>query len=144
MYDCFAHEIITLKKQLQTFFNEKFKEFNLKSSEINLIHILSLNEGKSQAELAKRMDCDKAHIHRLIIKLVVKNIVTFSNKKNENSRNLQISLTENGKKIANNINKKLKEWKSTIINNISIEDLNATKRVLSQLIKNLDKENIDV
>lgn len=144
MKDFFINEIITLKKLLQNNFNEEFKELNLKSSEIKLIHILSFNEGESQAELAKRLECDKAHIHRLVIKLLMKKIICFANQKHVNCRNIHITLTDHGKEIAKKINKKLQEWQKNIIEGIYIEDLFATKRVFNQIIDNLRKEKKDV
>ena len=140
MHDFFSNEFITLKKNLQTCFNEDFKEFNLKSSEIKLIHILSKIEGESQAELAKKLDCDKAHIHRIVIKLLLKKIVRFSNEKKENHRNVKIILTESGKEIANKINKNLKEWKSKLIKGVNEQDIETVKKVINQIGNNLKKE----
>jgi len=140
----FTNEILSLKKNIQTYFNDVFKDLNLKSSEIKLIHILSKVQGESQAELAKRLDCDKAHIHRIVIKLMMKKIILISNEKSETCRNLKIMLTEHGKKIAEIINKKLENCQSTITKGINIEDINATKRVLQQMNSNIKKEKDNV
>lgn len=144
MEEFIINEIVNLKKNKQTYFNEEFKEFNLKSSEIKLIHILSFIEGESQAELAKRLDCDKAHIHRIVIKLLMKKIIFISNEKQRNCRNLKIRLTEHGKEISQKINKKMEEWKSKLIKGISQEDFDAIKRVFAKLNENLNKENKNV
>ena len=140
MHNLLIQEIYTIKKHLHTFFNEEFKELNLKSSEIKFIHILSLSDGESQVELSKRLDCDKSHIHRLVIKLLMKKIIFLSKNKEENCRNVQIKLTENGKEIAEIINKKIKEWQLKTIKGIDDDDLKATQRVFNQLINNLKKE----
>lgn len=140
MESSLINEISTLRKTMQTFLNEEAKTFNLNSSEIKLIHILSLNEGESQAELAKRIDCDKAHIHRIVIKLLIKKLIHISNNKSDKCRNSKITLTQRGKEIAEEINKKLLKWKSIIINGISQEDISATRRVLEQIINNIKKE----
>ena len=143
MESLFLSQIIVLKKTIQSFLNEEAKVFNLNASEMKLIHILSFYEGESQAELAKRMDCDKAHIHRIVIKLFIKKIIHISNKKEDNCRNVRIMLTEQGKQIAEKINKKHQEWKSILIRGISQEDITATKRVLDQIINNIKEiENV--
>lgn len=140
MNDFFINEIVSLKKDLQTSFNCEFDEFNLKSSEIKLIHILSKSKGESQAELAKKLDCDKSHIHRIVIKLLMKKVICISKEKQAQSRKIQILLTSFGKEIAEKINKKLKEWKSKLIEGISIKDIDTIKNVFHQISENLKKE----
>ena len=142
MNDFFTNEIVAFKKQLQSYFNDEFKDINLKSSEIKLIHILSFCQGLSQIEIAKKLDCDKAHIHRIVIKLMMKKIISY--KKNESTRNLKVVLTEHGRKISKEINKKLEKWQSTIIKGIEASDLDATKRVLQHLTENMKKEKDNV
>ena len=135
-------EIIGLKKHLQTFLNESFKEHNLKSAEIQVIHILSILGEESQAELAKKLNCDKSHIHRTVFKLLLKKIIIFSN--NENKRKIKILLTEYGKEIAEKINKKIKDWKLKITEGISKEEIEITKVVFQKIIDNINKEDKNV
>lgn len=65
---------IFLKKQLQRFINEEFKEYNLKSAEILFMQILFQKGEKSQIEMTRLLDCDKAHTHRIVTKLIEKNL----------------------------------------------------------------------
>lgn len=140
MTDSFSNEIISLKKNIQTYFNEEFKEFNLKSSEIKLINILSKSNEESQVELAKKLDCDKAHIHRIVVKLLMKKIIFIASEKQEKTRNFKIKLTEHGLQIAEKINKKLEQWKLRLIKGINLKDIEIAKSVISQMSKNLNKE----
>ena len=140
MDEFFVNEIISIKKILQSHFNDYAKDFNLKGSEIKLIHILSLTGEESQAELAKRMDCDKAHIHRIVIKLLFKKIICFDDIKKDNCRNIKIKLSKHGHEIADKVNKKMEEWKSKIIQGVNLEDLEATRRLFAQVVNNLNKE----
>lgn len=144
MEEFVSNQINLLKKNMQIYFNNQFKEFNLKSSEVKLIHILSLIKGESQAELAKMLDCDKAHIHRIVIKLLMKKIIYISNEKKVNCRNLQISLTEHGEEISKKINKKMEEWQSKLIKGISYDEISTARTVLNKINENLSKENKNV
>lgn len=144
MEEFVSNQINLLKKNMQIYFNNQFKEFNLKSSEVKLIHILSLIKGESQTELAKMLDCDKAHIHRIVIKLLMKKIIYISNEKKENCRNLQISLTEHGEEISKKINKKMEEWQSKLIKGISYDEISTARTVLNKINENLSKENKNV
>ena len=127
--------MVFIKKQMQSYLNDEFKELNLKSSEIILLHILFKENCKSQIELSRIIECDKAHIHRIVFKLIDKNLIEYS-KENVLSKNSKLFLTNNGHDVANKIDKALNLWYSKLLKGISKENLNITRNVVKQMLYN--------
>ena len=131
----FVDVMVFIKKQMQSYLNDEFKELNLKSSEIILLHILFKENCKSQIELSRIIECDKAHIHRIVFKLIDKNLIEYS-KENVLSKNSKLFLTNNGHDVANKIDKTLNLWYSKLLKGISKENLNITRNVVKQMLYN--------
>ena len=137
-----------IKKHLQSYLNEEFKSLNLKSSEMLFMNIL-YNEGdKSQTEITHDIECDKAHTHRIVFKLLSKKLVKYVKRKDDNTRNIKLTLTEEGKKFASKFNAAIQDWHKIMLQGISKEDLDTTKKVVEKILentanlKNLEKKNV--
>lgn len=126
-----------LKKQLQSYINEEFKSYNLKSSEIFFMQIL-YNEGeKSQIEISKMLECDKSHIHRTLVKLIDKNYIKYvENDHNEHIKNVKLSLTDKGIEVSKTFDKVMKKWDKAMKEGISQDELKTAKNVALKIINN--------
>ena len=138
MYMSFIDVMVFIKKQMQSYLNDEFKSLNLKSSEMILLQILYKEKSKSQIELSRIIECDKAHIHRIVFKLIDKNLIEYS-KENELSKNLKLFLTDSGHDVASKIDKSLKLWYSKLLKGISKENLNITHNVINHMLHNAEQ-----
>ncbi len=137
-----------VKKHLQSYLNEEFKELNLKSSEMFFMSIL-YNEGdRSQIEITHDIECDKSHTHRIVSKLLNKKLINYVNNISENTRNIKLTLTDKGRELACRFDKAINNWHKIIIKGISKEDLTTTKKVIEKIIGNatnfrkLERKNV--
>ncbi len=137
-----------IKKKLQSYINEEFKDSNLKSAEIMLINILYIEGDKSQIEISHYLECDKAHTHRILLKLLDKNLIKYVNNSDLHIKNMKLTLTENGLIIAKRFEEIINKWHNIIIAGVSKEDLDITKKVVEKFLdnannfKNLEKKNV--
>lgn len=91
---------------MQSYLNEKFKELNLSSSEIFIMHLLYIENSPSQSKLAHLLECDKSHVNRITSKLIDKNLICYSDDQNQNDkhiRNIGLKLTPLGESYAKNL-----------------------------------------
>lgn len=130
---------IFLKKQLQRFINEEFKEYNLKSAEILFMQILFQKGEKSQIEMTRLLDCDKAHTHRIVAKLIEKKLVYYIDNEHEHIKNQKLALTPEGKQISTKSNNFLKIWNSKLVEGIDEKDLVVAREVINKIIDNANK-----
>ncbi|WP_299124275.1 MarR family transcriptional regulator [uncultured Tenacibaculum sp.] len=119
------------------------EEFNNNNIEITveqwkLLFYLWGNDGVNQRDLSIRANKEKSTIARQIVDLEKKELIIRESSEFD-KRNKLIFITEKGKeleketlKIANTITEKSEK-------NISEEDLNTVKRVLTQMIQNLNE-----
>ena len=126
-----------LKKQLQSYLNEEFKEYNLKSSEIFFMQILHTQGQLSQIEISKMLECDKSHIHRTLVKLIDKNYIKYVEyEHNEHIKNLKLTLTEQGEEISKKFDKAMRKWDKAMKSGLTIDELRLAKKVALKIIDN--------
>lgn len=126
-----------LKKQLQSYLNEEFKEYNLKSSEIFFMQILHTQGQLSQIEISKMLECDKSHIHRTLVKLIDKNYIKYVEyEHNEHIKNLKLTLTEQGEEISKKFDKSMRKWDKAMKSGLTIDELRLAKKVALKIIDN--------
>lgn len=126
-----------IKKQLQSYLNDEFKEYNLKSSEIFFMHILHTQGELSQIEISKILECDKSHIHRTLVKLIDKNYIKYVEyEHNEHIKNLKLTLTEQGEEISKKFDKAMKKWDKAMKAGLTIEEIKTAKKVALKIIDN--------
>ena len=130
---------IFLKKQLQRFINEEFKEYNLKSAEILFMQILFQKGEKSQIEMTRLLDCDKAHTQRIVTKLIEKKLIYYIDKDHEHLKNQKLALTPEGKLISIKSEIFLKVWNSKLVEGIDEKDLVVAREVIRKIIDNANK-----
>ncbi len=131
----FINIMVLVRKHLQSYLNDEFKTKNIKSSEIFLMQILYRDGDKSQIELARIIECDKSHIHRIVSKLIDKNLIEYS-KDYKQSKNLKLTLTSEGKIFSAKIDKVIKTWHTKLLKGINSSDLKTARTVMKQLLHN--------
>lgn len=124
-----------LKKQLQSYLNEEFKDYNLKSSQLLFLYILHNNGSLSQTEISKILECDKAHIHRIVSSLIDKKYIQYDEEK-EHSKNLKLTLTSSGHELSLKVDKAMNKWNKFMQNGLNEEELKIAKKVALKVIEN--------
>lgn len=135
----FIRTIVAIKKNLQSYLNEKFKELNLSSSEIFIMHLLYIENSPSQSKLAHLLECDKSHVNRITSKLIDKNLICYSNDQNQNDkhiRNIGLKLTPLGESHAKKFDHEIKKSINMLNSGITKEEEEITKRVLLKMLNN--------
>ena len=125
-----------LRKQLQSFLNDEFKDYNLTSSEIFFIQILNDKDALSQIEVSKLLECDKYHIHRVVTKLIDKNYIKYVDDDKEHIRNIKLTLTKQGKTLAIKIDRAMNKWDKFIKNGLQEEDIKIARKVALKIMEN--------
>lgn len=129
----------SIKKNFQRYLNYTCKDLNIKSSEIIFLRVLK-NIGKtSQIELARKIECDKSHIHRITNKLLDKELIRFPDNYIAGTRNLILEITEKGNQVIEKVNLAVEKWFEKIKSGIDEEELNICKLVLTKITKNANQ-----
>ncbi len=139
MNDFFIRTIVAIKKNLQSYLNEKFKELNLSSSEIFIMHLLYIEKSLSQSKLAHILECDKSHVNRITTKLIDKNLICYTEIQNQNDRHLRnngLKLTDTGLNLAKKIAVEIKNSINMLNSGITKQEEEITKRVLFKMLDN--------
>lgn len=139
MNDFFIKTVTTIKKNLQGFFNEQFKRYNLNSSEIFIMHLLDIKHSLSQIELANILECNKSHVNRIVSKLIDKKLIFYSQNVPLNikhCRNATLLLTEYGKSLAKKFTKIIFQTFNSLNKDITKEEGLIAKQVLIKILNN--------
>ena len=136
-----THYMSIIKKNCIQFLNDNLRPLNITSGEMPFIQFLNDHKECRQSDLSKSFDCNKAHTHRVITKLIDKNIVQYS------TVNPQlISLTAKGKSLCKKINVAHQNWLTSLSNGISQQEIETAFNVIKKCAENSNKlksENID-
>lgn len=124
-----------LRKQLQSYLNEEFKDYNLKSSEIFFMQLLHNNGPLSQIEISKLLECDKAHIHRTVSRLIEKGYVVRLDEK-EHIKNSKLLLTQSGQELSIKVEKAINKWNKFMLKGVSDEDIKIARKVAIKIFEN--------
>lgn len=136
--DKLTHYMTIIKKQCHSFMTESLKDLDIASAEAPFIKYLSENPCCRQADLSKVFDCDKAHTHRIISKLIEKNIALYS------PSSSTISLTQKGLSMVEEINKAIKTWVLSLCNGITKQEEEAVLKILQKCAQNACKLNKEI
>lgn len=130
-----------VKKNFQKFLNHELAKYDLKSSEAFFIQLLYKEGIKTQTELTLLANCNKSHTHRIILKLVEKNIIIVHEENpNHQMRNIKIELTNYGTEIAHYLEDKvLKKWENGLKNGLKQNEIEIAKKVINQIFDNSSK-----
>jgi len=113
------------------------EEYGISSAHCTYLITLYLLDGPTSAQLSKYLDMDQGNTFRVVQQLIDKGMVR-TDKTTEKSRNYRLYLTEYGEEIAIKVMNGTNEFMDTGFAGVSDEDVLTTRRVLVQILQNLD------
>lgn len=111
---------------------------NLSVELIEILGLLSRNDGINQQEIANKVSKDKSSITYLINSLVKRDLVERVAYKNDR-RNNQIFLTSKGKKIVEKVYPWALELYTKAVDDLDKEDISQALLLVKKMTANLDK-----
>ena len=123
-------KILYLKTAYSKILSKKFGSDSLTSSYAVFAEAISANCFHSQQELSDYLGCNKAHTSRTLLKMQIKGLISPLHLRQE------ITLTEKGKKYAEQVKKNKEKMIGELFEGISPEDSENFAKVLNQIIKN--------
>lgn len=139
MLDLMQIHFFMLRKQFQGYINDVFKKKNLKSSEVMILAILYQFGEKSKTEISKILECDKAHIHRIVNRLIDKNLIRYTSDCSGHARNVKLCLTDTGVKISSEFVSSIQKWNKLLREGVSNEEIEVVKNVIQKMMHNSEK-----
>lgn len=112
--------ILILNKAHQTFINPYLKENNVSYNQYELILHIYRDEGSIQGKIASACGTDKCGASRSLRILEDKKLITKKIDEN-NRRSYKLFLTEEGKKVVEDIIEKEVQWENYICRQMNIE-----------------------
>ncbi len=135
-FENFTFLILKAGKLIQKIKNIEMKKFGLKAVHVMCIYYLNrVKDGLTHAELVKATLEDKAAISRALSTLKSKHYITYDEKK----YNGLVSLTEEGKEVADVIEKRASNAVNIVGEILTEEERNRFYQSLKSLTENLFK-----
>lgn len=129
--------IMIIGKNHSIYWNNNLERYDINSSQLHLIFEINRENEINQDKIASRCNLDKGVVARNIQKLEKKGLI-LREVDEKNRRQNKISLTDEGKKIANKSYKVLNNWENKVLNNKSI-DIDVLKENLKEIaIKSIE------
>ncbi|WP_022794850.1 MarR family transcriptional regulator [Marinococcus halotolerans] len=124
--------------KLTSFIKEELREFNL-TPEQNLIMMLLWEEdGRTQNDIARRLQKDKTNIARMAVQLEKKQFVRRVSGV-EDQRAMQLFVTEEGRQLQETVRPKAERFNAAVTKDISAEELKALEQTLAKINKNVSE-----
>lgn len=138
-YEKFMIYLRQCQNKIQKGFNEEIKKFHISSTHISIIMILYHNkEGFSMSELSRLLCVDNALMTRNI-KELEKIKYVYRNRESESQRKYHICLTEEGKKIAQNVQEILEQKQAKFQKQFTEQEQEILNQALQIMIQKLKK-----
>lgn len=137
-FEKFTMLIVKLARNIKRIKSLEMEEFELKSPHVSCLYYLNNNEGLTFKQLCEACDEDKASVSRSVEHLVGKGLLTHSST-NINAYKSKILLTEEGKRIADEINKKISDVLEDAGKGVSDDERAIMYRSLTIISDNLEK-----
>lgn len=137
--------LLLFKKGFHSLVNSHCQQFNLAGAELFVMGMLFKDGPSHQIQIARKLECDKSHVHRLLEKLDKKGFILFIY--NDEGRDRKVALTKEGEKIAKSFDEIIESVKETIFEGVTQDELNVTSKTIQKFannILNFKKENKDV
>ena len=130
----------TIERAIKTYRQYAQKQIKLANLNITIDQWLTIksimdNPGISQQEIAERVFKDNASVTRIIDLLEKANYLKRTTDKTDKRRSL-LKVTDEGKKIINNVYKVVLKNRETALKGINKKDIETTEKVLNTIILN--------
>lgn len=124
--ETFHHSVSTLSRSISSFFDGYFEDSGLATSYVELLLLIRENDSLSQKEISTAMDLAPSTITRFLAKLKGKGLVT----KHRETREIVVSLTEEGLHLAMNLQEKYKKAENELNQILGEKYLETTGKLL--------------
>jgi DNA-binding MarR family transcriptional regulator len=125
-----------MKKKCAAMDNQLMDHLQLSQSELLFFGSLDQCTGISSPELARNMGLSPSRISRVIEKLVVDGYLDRNTDKADR-RAITLCLTENGKKIREEIARSRQECEARLLNVLPESDIEKFREIISKMIKEM-------
>nr|WP_298786154.1 MarR family transcriptional regulator [uncultured Marinococcus sp.] len=126
--------------KLTSFIKEELRMFNL-TPEQNLIMMLLWEEdGRTQNDIARRLQKDKTNIARMAAQLENKQFVRRA-AGTEDQRAMQLFVTDEGRQLQEKVRPAAERFNAAVTRGISTEELTALEQTLAKINRNVS-ENV--
>lgn len=128
-------------RNMDSLVNLKLKDLPIRSGQQDFFYVVSINEGITQKELCEHLYIGKSTTAKAIKSLV--EIGYIKKVKDENDkRSDMLYLTEKGREVAPMIQKSFMEVVNVAIQDLSIDDVDNSIKLLNKILKNVHSEKI--
>jgi DNA-binding MarR family transcriptional regulator len=128
--------VFEMKKKCAAMDNQLMDHLQLSQSELLFFGSLDQCTGISSPELARNMGLSPSRISRVIEKLVVDGYLDRNTDKADR-RAITLCLTENGKKIREEIARSRQECEARLLNVLPESDIEKFREIISKMIKEM-------
>ncbi len=125
-----------LSRDMRKDLNASLAEYGITSAHAMYLIALGINDCQTPISLSKFLDVDGANTNRMIKTLMEHGYVT-DDRKRKNSRKFQISLTDSGRELKDQILNRIEKMSVKYMEGISQEDYERFRRTLSALMRNV-------
>lgn len=137
-FETFIMTMNQINRSIQTIKNREMAEYGLKGTHVMCLYQLKQHaEGLTATELASLCEEDKAAISRSLSKIESKGLITFTEVDGKKRYRTVITLTEQGRKVCDQISQKIDELVQMNSKGISDEEREMFYRVFSVIADNL-------
>ena len=122
-----------IAKRLFVLKKEVIASLKINKTYHKILSILTLQENITQSCLGEVCDMDRPAVSRIVNKMEKENLVA-RNFKQGNKKNLYITLTENGKALAQKIHNKMEQLKTKFFGEIQEKDKDSLNDLLDKIL----------
>lgn len=130
--------ISALYRSGSMYFNKNFEKYNIGSGQYPLLLSLSITEGITQEELSCKLSIDKGTTAKAIKKLEEEGYVKRESD-NHDKRANKVYLTEEGRKIINDIFEVLNSWNNILTCDFTEQEKEIALNLLQRMLENKNK-----
>lgn len=135
--------ISIIHRQSNSFFSKEFNKFGFGSGQYMFLIYLYKHNGISQEELSELINIDKGTTAKSIKKLESLGFITRS-KDSIDRRINRIYLTDKALNIKDDFFEVLLKWESILTNELSIEEVSKSLKLLNRVTKNVTNKQGDI
>lgn len=116
--------------------NNKIKKYDITTSQWSLLKLLSIENNLTQVEISNKLNSDMATVGSVVDRLVKKKLLSKKHLKNDR-RAYIVSILDEGRNIANMIEKDVMECNHDAVCGLSTEETQSLISLLKKITPNL-------
>lgn len=138
-YIKFSSIVSNIEKELQKYKNTNLEEYNLRSTHMQCLISLNDSDGMTAVDLADACAVNKAMISRVASDLLERGYIGFTPDSADKKYRKKMALTEEGKRVVDEIIAKIRHAVTAVSGNIPEEALSVFYDVLFTIEDNIEK-----